>query len=166
MRGSRFSDEQIIVILKEGEAGAWTEELCRRHGISPATFYAWKARFCGMGVSDARRLRQLEQENTKLKQLLAEATLDNRVLKDLLRKTPEACGATSSGGAGGGAVGAQRASCLQAHRDAAVGGSLSITARGAARAAGAAAHVGGGAAEVRLSAAARAVAPGGLCREP
>ena len=86
MCGSRFSDEQSIGVLKEADAGAATAELCRRHGISPATLSNWKARFGGMGVSDARRLRQLEAENGKLKQLLAESTLDNHALRDLLRK--------------------------------------------------------------------------------
>ena len=86
MRGSRFTDGQIIGVLKEADAGAATAELCRRHGISPATFYNWKARFGGMGVNEARRLRQLEAENGKLKQLLAETTLDNHALRDLLRK--------------------------------------------------------------------------------
>ena len=86
MRGSRFSEEQIIGVLKEGEAGIATGELCRRHGISPATFYKWKARYGGLEVSEARRLRLLEDENRKLKQLLAEAALDNHVLKELLRK--------------------------------------------------------------------------------
>jgi len=86
MRGSRFSEEQIIGVLKEGEAGVATAELCRRHGISPATYYKWKARYGGLDVSEARRLRQLEEENRKLKQLLAEASLDNYALKELLRK--------------------------------------------------------------------------------
>ena len=86
MRRSRFSEEQIIGMLKEADAGAETGELCRRYGVSPATFYNWKARFGGLEVSEARRLRQLEDENRKLKQLLAEAALDNHVLKDLLRK--------------------------------------------------------------------------------
>ena len=88
MRGSRFTDEQIIGVVREADAGVPTAEvcLCRRHGISPATFYNWKARFGGMGVSEARRLRQLDEENRKLKQLLAEATLDNHVLRELLRK--------------------------------------------------------------------------------
>ena len=86
MRRSRFSEEQIIGMLKEADAGAETGELCRRYGVSPTTFYNWKARFGGLEISEARRLRQLEDENRKLKQLLAEAALDNHVLKDLLRK--------------------------------------------------------------------------------
>jgi putative transposase len=86
VRRSRFSEEQIIGVLKEAAAGAGTGDLCRRHGISPATFYQWKAKFGGLEVSDARRLRHLEEENRKLKQLLADATLDNHVLKELLRK--------------------------------------------------------------------------------
>jgi len=86
VRRSRFSEEQLIGVLKEADAGAATAELCRRQGIWPATFYHWKARFGGLEVSDARRLRHLEDENRKLKQLLAESTLDNHVLKELLRK--------------------------------------------------------------------------------
>lgn len=84
MKGKRFSEEQIIAVLKESEAGAKTKELCRRHGISEATLYNWKAKYAGMTVSEARRLRELEAENSKLKRLLAEAELDKAALKDLL----------------------------------------------------------------------------------
>jgi putative transposase len=86
MKRSRFTEEQIIGILREQEAGAKTAEVCRRHGISTATFYAWKAKFGGMDVSEARRLKALEDENAKLKRLLADTLLDNVALKDLLAK--------------------------------------------------------------------------------
>jgi putative transposase len=90
MRSSRFNEEQIIAILKEHEAGMPTAEVCRRHGISGATFYKYKAKFGGLEVSEARRLRALEDENAKLKKLLAEAMLDNVVLKDLASKNGDA----------------------------------------------------------------------------
>ena len=85
MRQSRFSEDQIIGILREQEAGASTVEVCRKHGISDATFYK-KARYGGLEVSEAKRLKALEDENARLKRLLAEAMLDNAALKDLLRK--------------------------------------------------------------------------------
>ena len=86
MKRSRFSDEQIIAIVKEQEAGMATAEVCRRHGISSATFYKWKAKYGGLEVSEAKRLRSLEDENAKLKRLLAEAMLDIAVLKDKTTK--------------------------------------------------------------------------------
>ncbi len=84
MKKKRFTEEQIIAVLKESEAGASTKELCRKHGISEPTYYSWKAKYAGMTVSEARRLRELEAENAKLKKLLAEAELDKAALKDLL----------------------------------------------------------------------------------
>jgi putative transposase len=86
MKRKRFSEEQIIGILKEAEAGAAVTELCRRHGMSSPTFYAWKAKYGGLEVSEARRLKALEDENVRLKKLLADAMLDNAGLKDLLAK--------------------------------------------------------------------------------
>jgi len=86
MKRSRFSDEQIIGILKEQESGAVTADVCRRHGISEATFYKWRAKFGGLEVSEAKRLRTLKEENAKLKKLLAEAMLDIAVLKDISSK--------------------------------------------------------------------------------
>jgi putative transposase len=86
MKGSRFSEEQIIGVLREHEAGAKAEEVCRRHGISSATFYKWKAKYGGLDISEARRLKSLEDENRRLKKLLAESMLDNAALKDLLGK--------------------------------------------------------------------------------
>jgi putative transposase len=86
MKRKRFTEEQIIGILREQEAGSKTGDLARKHGVSEATLYNWKAKFGGMDVSDARRLKALEDENGKLKRLLADAMLDNTGLKDLLSK--------------------------------------------------------------------------------
>ena len=83
MKRSRFKDEQIIAILREQEAGSATADVCRKHGISSGTFYKWKAKYGGLDVSDAKRLKALEEENAKLKKLLAETMLDNAILKDI-----------------------------------------------------------------------------------
>ncbi len=86
MKKARFSQDQIIGILKEHQAGATAADLCRKHGISDATFYTWRSKYGGMEVSEARRLKALEEENAKLKRLLAESVMDVSTLKDLLAK--------------------------------------------------------------------------------
>jgi len=86
MKRSRFTEEQIIGILKEQEAGVPVADLCRKHGVSNASIYKWKAKYGGMDISEAKRLKALEDENARLKKLLADAMLDNSALKDLLGK--------------------------------------------------------------------------------
>jgi len=86
MKRARFSEEQIIAVLKEAEAGAKVSELCRRHGISDATFSTWRSKYGGLEISEMRRLRQLEEENRRLKSIVADQALDIRALKDVLSK--------------------------------------------------------------------------------
>jgi len=86
MKRKQFTEEQIIAILKESEAGAKNQDVCRKHGITEQTFYRWRSKYGGMQVSDAKKLKELEVENRKLKQLLADAHLDNAALKELLSK--------------------------------------------------------------------------------
>jgi putative transposase len=86
MKRTRFTEEQIVAILKQSEAGMKTAEVCRQNGISEATFYNWKAKYGGMAASDVQKLKRLEEENAKLKRVVADLTLDNVVLKDLLSK--------------------------------------------------------------------------------
>ena len=121
MRRGRFTEDQIIGVLREHEAGVKTAELCRKHGISDATFYNWKSRFGGMTVSEAARLRTLEDENRRLKKLLAESMLDVSALKDLLGKTNPVCSALRCGGEADGRPRLLRASRLQADRGQPVG---------------------------------------------
>jgi putative transposase len=86
VKKKRFSEEQIIAVLKEAEAGAKVLDLCRKHGISDATFYNWKSKYAGMTVAELRRLKELEAENAKLKRIVADQALDNAALKDLLNR--------------------------------------------------------------------------------
>ena len=86
MKRSRFTEQQIFAILKEGEASGTVKEVCRRHGVSPATFYKWKSRYGGLEPSELKRVKDLEQENSQLKQLYAETALENRALKDLIHR--------------------------------------------------------------------------------
>ena len=86
MKRSRFTEHQIFAILKEGEAGESVKEVCRRHGVSSATYYKWKSKYGGLQPSELKRMKELEQENSRLKQLYAETALENRALKDLIHR--------------------------------------------------------------------------------
>ena len=86
MKAKQYTEEKIIAVLKEGEAGAKVSDLCRKHGMSSATYYNWKSKYAGMSVSELRRLKALEEENRRLKQIVADQALDNRALKELLSK--------------------------------------------------------------------------------
>ena len=112
MKKTRFSEEQIIAVVREQEGGMKTADVCRKHGISSATLYAWKAKYGGMDVSQARKLKVLEEENGRLKRLLADAMLDNAVLKEVAGKTGEARRSAESCRARSTAVRHQRASGL------------------------------------------------------
>ncbi len=113
MKRARFTQEQIIAVLKEHEAGSKTADLARKHGISEATLYNWKAKFGGMDVSEAKRLKQLEDENAKLKKLLAEQMLDAAAMRELLSKNGRARRAARGGRAPAGRDGPVGTSGLQ-----------------------------------------------------
>ena len=116
MTRKRFREEQIIGVLKESEAGAKTGELCRKHGMSEATFYKWKAKYAGLTVNELNRLRSLEEENRRLKQIVAQQALDNWALKELLEKTSEAQDEEGGGGVYHGESWAEREEGLPADR--------------------------------------------------
>ena len=108
----RYSDEQIAFALRQADSGTAVEEICRKLGVSEATFYRWKKQFAGMGTVEIRRLKQLEEENTKLKRLAADLSLDKTMLQDVLRKNGEACGSARCGGRAAGHVSDQPAAGL------------------------------------------------------
>lgn len=114
MKSSRFTEEQIIKVLKQGETGMPVKELCRQHGISNGTYYKWKAKFGGMELSDAKKLRGLEQENSRLKRMIADLMLDNQILKDVNSKKWEASGQEGRGQLHANSLSSKRTACLQA----------------------------------------------------
>ena len=93
MKSSRYTAEQVAFAMRQAESGTSVSEICRKMGIAEQTFYRWKRKFAGMGIAEVRRLRILEEENRKLKQLVADLSLDKQMLQDVLRKSPEACSA-------------------------------------------------------------------------
>ena len=120
----RYTEEQIIAVLNEAEAGARTADLCRKHGMSDATFYNWKAKYAGLTVSELKRLKSLEDENRRLKQIVAQQALDNWALKELLSKTSKAQGEENSGVIRHGGSWAEREEGLSAERCITLGLSL------------------------------------------
>jgi len=166
MKRTRFSEEQIIGVLKEAEAGAKTADLARRHGVSEATIYNWKSKYGGLEVSEARRLKELESENAKLKRLLADAMLDQAALKDLLAKGFDARREAGSCGSSPGLPRDERATGVPCRWCRSRECALPLDARRRCRAEREAAGAGQPASSVRLSAAAYPAAPGGDHDQP
>src|SRR3954465_6250125 len=158
MKRSRFSEEQIIGILKEHEAGVSVADLCRKHGVSDASIYKWKAKFDGMEVSEAKRLKTLEDENGRLKRMLADAMLDNAALKDLLGKSGDARRTTRGSDAVASGLSDERAAGFPGDRDRPRQRALQSCASRGWRIARAAESLGAAATAVRLSAPVRAAA--------
>ena len=142
MKRKRHTEEQIIAILKEHEAGVKTADLCRKHGISEASFYNWKAKYGGLEVSEAKRLKGLESENARLKKLLADAMLDNAALKDLLTKNGDARCQARGCRSPAFCVRHERAAGVQDDRVRAHDGAVSVPPTGRRRTAAAPARVG------------------------
>jgi putative transposase len=160
MKQKRFTDEQIIGILKEADTGVVVADLCRKHGMSSATFYAWKSKYGGLELSEARRLRGLEEENAKLKRLLAEAMLDNAGLKDLLGKNGDARCKARSGRTPPDEPWGERAAGVQHHRGGPEKRTVSAAARQRPWSARAVARVGPAASAFWIPAAAHLAAAG------
>jgi putative transposase len=117
MRRSRFTEGQIAYVLRQAEHGTSVTELCRKMGVSQQTFYLWKKRFSGMGVAEVRRLKELEEENRRLKRLVADLTVDKQMLQDVLAKNREACGQAATGGLSRRPLPSGPAASLQASAD-------------------------------------------------
>lgn len=117
MRKSRYTEEQIVAAVKQADAGIKIEDVCRKLGITPTTFYRWKAKFNGMEVSEAKRLKQLEDENRRLKQMVADQALDIQMLKAVVEKNGEARGAAPGRGLSAGGVRSESEAHLQGDRD-------------------------------------------------
>ena len=130
MKRKRFTEEQIIGVLKESEAGAKTDDICRRHGISSATFYSWRKKFGGMEVGDAKKLRALEAETAKLKRIVADQMLDMSAMKDLLQKHWSAHGEATSCGLSDDRAWVQRAARMPDSWSCAVGATIHTFAQG------------------------------------
>lgn len=166
MKRKRYADEQIAFSLRQAESGTSVEEVCRKLGVSEATFYRWKKQFAGMGVVEIRRLKQLEEENSKLKRLVADLSLTRPCCRTCCAESSEAWRSSRRGGSSPNCLRRQRAAGLQHHGIRAIVAALPIQARSPDGAAAAAQGSGRGPDPLRLSTIARVAAAGGLSGEP